>query len=402
MTGSRTFPRWSAIKPLLGFQLPSFSNSSRVARADTVDDLRSLALRTTPRAVFDYVDGAAGDELSLRRSRRSFHEVEFRPTVLTDVSNVDTTTSILGQPSDMPIICAPTGFTRMMHTAGEVAVCRAAGVAGIPYTLSTMGTTSPEDLTAAAPDATKWFQLYLWRDRGASSELIDRAKAAGFTTLVLTVDTPVAGDRRRDRRNGLTIPPRLTPRTLVDMARHPRWWLDLITSPPIEFASLRSFDGTVAELVNKMFDPSAGIDDLVWIKDRWDGPVVVKGIQTVEDAQRVKQVGADAVVVSNHGGRQLDQAPTPLRVLPDVVAAVGSDLEVYVDGGVMDGRDIAVAVALGAKAVMVGRSYLYGLMAGGEPGVTRAFEILGAQLERTMQLVGACTTDDLVGRVRLL
>ena len=282
---SRRIPRWSDIEPLLGFETPAFSAEARLSRAATIEDLRTLAQRTTPRAAFDYVDGAAGAELSLARSRDAYHSVEYTPSVLTDVADVDMTTTVLGEAVAMPVICAPTGFTRMMHAAGEVAVCRAARAAGIPFALSTMGTTSPEELADAAPDAARWFQLYLWRDREASGELIDRARAAGCSALVLTVDTPVAGDRLRDRRNGLTIPPRLSPRTLLGMARHPRWWIDLLTSEPLEFASLTSFDGTVAELVDKMFDPSAGVDDLAWVKERWQGPVVVKGIQTVADAR---------------------------------------------------------------------------------------------------------------------
>jgi L-lactate dehydrogenase (cytochrome) len=289
----------------------------------------------------------------------------------------------------------------MMHTDGEIAVASAARRFGIPYTLSTMGTTSPEDLALAVPDASRWFQLYLWRDREASRTLIRRAREAGYRVLMLTVDTPVAGERLRDVRYGLTVPPKLTFRTVADMAKHPRWWFDVLTTEPLEFASLTSFDGTVAEMVDQMFFPGADLDTLEWVKAQWEGPVVVKGIQTVQDARRIVATGVDGIVVSNHGGRQLDTAPTPLDVLPEVVDAVGSDTTVLIDGGVMNGADVAAAVALGAKAVLVGRAYLYGLMAGGSAGADRALEILRSQLIRTMQLIGAPDITTLAGKVRL-
>jgi L-lactate dehydrogenase (cytochrome) len=327
--------------------------------------------------------------------------VEFSPSVLRDVSAVDTSTTVLGQPARLPLVLAPTGFTRMMHHEGEVAVARAAAAAGVPYTLSTMGTTSVEEVAQAAPTGANWFQLYLWRDRAASRELVERAARAGCGTLVLTVDTPVAGSRRRDVRNGLTIPPALTARTVADMARHPRWWVNVLTTAPLEFASLRDWQGTVAELANSMFDPSAGLSDLVWLRELWGGRLVVKGVQTVEDARRVVDAGADGVVVSNHGGRQLDRAPTPLEVLPAVVDAVGDRAEVLLDTGVTNGADVIAAVAMGASACMVGRAYLYGLMAGGERGVARTLEVLQAEATRTMQLLGACTIADVRGRAAL-
>jgi L-lactate dehydrogenase (cytochrome) len=263
----------------------------------------------------------------------------------------------------------------MMHTEGEAAVARVAARAGIPYALSTMGTTSIEGLAAAA-DGRRWFQLYLWRDREASRDFVVRAREAGYEALVLTVDTPIAGARLRDVRNGLTIPPTLSLRTMGEGALHPAWWFDLLTTEPLEFASLNRFEGTVAELVGRMFDPAATIDDLAWLRSVWDGPLVIKGIQTVADARSVVSAGADAVVVSNHGGRQLDRAPTPLEVLPAVVDAVGDRAEVYVDGGVLSGGDVVAAVAFGARAALVGRAYLYGLMAGGERGVQRTADIL--------------------------
>lgn len=399
---ARRLPRWSELAPLVQPRpLVLDPVERRLARAHDIADLRELARRRSPRAVFDYVDGAAEDEISLRRAREAFARVEFRPRVLHDVSAVDPSTTVLGVRSRLPFALAPTGFTRMMQHEGEPAVARAAAAAGVPYALSTLGTTSPEELRAAAPDADAWFQLYLWKDRAASDELVDRVAAAGYTTLVLTVDTPVAGARRRDVRNGLTIPPSLTARTVADMARHPAWWLNLLTTAPLEFASLRSWDGTVADLVGHVLDPSAGPDQLARLRDRWPGRLVVKGVQGVSDACAVVDAGADAVVVSNHGGRQLDRAPTPLELLPDVVAAVGDRAEVLVDTGITNGADVAAAVAMGATACLVGRAYLYGLMAGGQRGVTRSLEILEAEVLRTMQLLGATTVAELAGRAVL-
>jgi L-lactate dehydrogenase (cytochrome) len=282
-----------------------------------------------------------------------------------------------------------------MHTAGEPAVQRAAHAAGLPYALSTMGTTSPEDLAAVQPDARRWFQLYVWHDRDASGSLVQRAKDAGYEALIFTVDTPVAGARLRDVRNGLTVPPRLTLKTLADMAIHPSWWADLLSSDPLLFATLASFDGTVAELINMMFDPSISWADVDWLREQWDGPLILKGIQTVEDARECVERGVDGIVISNHGGRQLDRAPTPLLVLPEIAAAVGEDLEVYVDGGITNGADAIAAVAHGASAVWVGRAYLYGLMAGGEAGVARALEILHAEMIRTLALLGVRRIEDL-------
>jgi L-lactate dehydrogenase (cytochrome) len=385
----RRRPRWSELHPLLRPRPVSLdATGRRLAGTASIGDLRKMARRRAPRAVFDYTDGGAGDEISLRRSRAAFASVEFQPRVLQDVSAIDPATVILGRPAALPLVFGPTGFTRMMHTEGEPAVARVAARAGIPYALSTMGTTSIERLAAEAPDCRRWFQLYLWRDRGASRDFVARARSAGYDALVLTVDTPVAGPRQRDVRNGLTLPPTLSLRTVAEGALHPSWWLDLLTTEPLEFASLNRFDGTVAELAARMFDPAATIADLAWLREAWPGPVVVKGIQTAADAMMVVDAGADAVVVSNHGGRQLDRAPTPLERLPEVVDVVGDRAEVYVDGGVLSGGDVVAAVALGARAVLVGRAYLYGLMAGGERGVQRAADILSAEVRSTMALLG--------------
>lgn len=392
----RRLPRWSDLTDVI--DLRTFApptTEHRLARARSLGDLRAIARRRVPRAVFDYVDGGAESEISLARARAAYRDVHFHPAVLRDVAQIELGRVLLGKKSELPVVLAPTGYTRMMHHDGEVAVARAAARAGIPYTLSTMGTTSVEDLVAAEPTGRKWFQLYLWRDRAAGEDLVKRALAAGYDTLMLTVDTPVSGARLRDLRNGLTIPPMIGPRTLADMALHPRWWANLLTTDPLRFASFGSWKGTAAELADSLFDPSAGIDDLRWLRGAWPHSLVVKGIQTVEDARMVVDAGADGVVVSNHGGRQLDRAATPLRVLPHVRAAVGDRAEVFVDGGVRSGADVAAAIALGATGVLVGRAYLYGLMAGGERGVDRALDILRTDLTRTLRLLGVAEIDAL-------
>ncbi len=400
---TRRLMRPHEIKPLLKIRPPVIDPiARRLSNAQTIGDLRRIARRHTPRAVFDYTDGAADGELSLRRARQLFRDIEFVPNVLRDVSHLDTVTHPLGRASAQPFGWAPTGFTRLMHHAGEAAVGAVAARRKFPYTLSTMGTTSIEDLAVAVPGARLWFQLYVWRDRAPAADLVARAAAAGYEALMLTVDTPVGGNRLRDARNGFTLPPTLSLRTLGDMAAHPRWWGNLLTTPPLTFASLTAWDGTIAELINTLFDPSMTIDDLAWVKSMWPGPLIVKGIQSVADARLVVDAGADVVLLSNHGGRQLDRAPVPLRLLPEVVAEVGDQAEVWVDTGVTNGADIVASIALGAHFVLVGRAYLYGLMAGGERGVDRAAEILSSEVARTMRLLGATRIADLTStQVRL-
>ncbi|MGY0499296.1 alpha-hydroxy acid oxidase [Nocardia sp. FBN12] len=392
----RRLPRPSEILPLLKFRAPELNaRTRRLERAHTIEDLRLIARRRTPRSVFDYVDGAAEQEISIGRSRAAYNDVEFQPRVLRDVSSIDTSAEVLGMRAALPLVLAPTGFTRMMHHEGEIAVARAAARANIPYVLSTMGTTDLNDVRACAPTARQWFQLYLWKDREASELLIERAAKAEYEALVLTVDTPVGGARMRDIRNGLTIPPALTLRTLAGMAVRPSWWMNVLTTAPLEFAAMSSFDGTVEELIGRMFDPSATAEDLQWLRERWPRKLVIKGIQSVEDARMVADLGADAVVVSNHGGRQLDRAPTPLELLPRVVDAIGDRCEVLVDTGVRTGADLVAARALGASAAMVGRPYLYALMAAGEQGVDRMLEIFATEFTRTMQLLGVVEADSL-------
>jgi len=392
----RRTPRARDLAPLLRFKQPTWSpKERRLERSLTVEDLRRVAKRRTPRAAFDYTDGAADSEVSLARAREAFADVEFRPAILRDVSAVDTSREVLGQRVALPFGIAPTGFTRMMQTEGEIAGATAAEAAGIPYSLSTMGTTSIEDVAAAAPGGRHWFQLYMWKDRERSMALVDRAAKAGYDTLLVTVDVPVAGARLRDVRNGMTIPPTLTPRTVANALPRPAWWINFLTTEPLAFASLDSWSGTVAELLDTMFDPSVTYDDLVWIRDQWPGKVVVKGVQTVDDARRCADLGVDAVLLSNHGGRQLDRAPVPFHLLPEVVAAVGEDVEVHLDTGIMSGQDVVAAVAHGARFTLIGRAYLYGLMAGGRDGVDRVIDILRGQVERTMRLLGVSTLDEL-------
>jgi L-lactate dehydrogenase (cytochrome)/glycolate oxidase len=392
----RRIPRRHDLAPLLKFRRPVLSpRERRLAAALTIEDLRRTAKRRTPRAAFDYTDGAADGEVSLSRARQAFADVEFHPSILRDVSNVDTSRVVLGERTALPFGIAPTGFTRLMQTEGEFAGVTAAEAAGIPYTLSTMGTTSIEDVAAAAPGARKWFQLYMWNDRERSMGLVERAAKAGFDTLVVTVDVPVAGARLRDTRNGFTIPPTLTPRTVLNAIPRPAWWFNLLTTEPLAFASLDSWSGTVGDLLDTMFDPTVTYDDLAWIREQWPGKVSVKGVQTVADARRLADAGVDAIVLSNHGGRQLDRAPVPFHLLPSVVREVGDDVEVHLDTGIMSGQDIVAAIAHGAHFTLVGRAYLYGLMAGGRAGVDRAIEILQGQVERTMRLLGVATLDEL-------
>lgn len=396
MAVKRRVPKVRDLAPLLQFKRPQFNATERrLATAFTIDDLRRIAKRRTPKAAFDYTDGAAEDELSLQRARQAFRDIEFHPMILRDVSNVTTGWNVLGQPVASPFGIAPTGFTRLMQTEGEIAGAAAAARAGIPFSLSTLGTCAIEDLVAAVPHGRKWFQLYMWRDRERSMALVQRAADAGFDTLLATVDVPVSGARLRDNRNGMTIPPTLTLRTVLDAVPHPQWWFDLLTTEPLAFASLDRWPGTVAEYLSTMFDPSLTFDDLEWIKAQWPGKLVVKGIQTLEDARAVVDRGVDGIVLSNHGGRQLDRAPVPFHLLPVVARELGEHTEILVDTGIMSGADIVAAIALGARCTLVGRAYLYGLMAAGQAGVDRAIDILRSGVTRTMQLLGVTCLEEL-------
>lgn len=385
----RKFPNPTDLAPLLKFKRFEFNPTKRrLNNAFTIYDLRKIAHRRTPQAPFDYTDGGADQEITMNKSREVFEQIEWRPRILRDVSKIDTTSWILGKKMELPFGIAPTGFSRMMQTEGEIAGAQAAEASGIPFCLSTMGTRSIEEVAQAAPNGHNWFQLYMWKDRDRSMGLVERAKKSGYEALVLTVDVPVAGDRLRDKRNGMTIPPTLTPKTIINAIPRPAWWINFLTTDPLKFASLDSWRGTVAELLESMFDPTVSFEDLSWIAKQWDGPVVVKGIQTVEDAVLAVKAGATAIQLSNHGGRQLDRAPVPFQLLPEVVKEVGKDAEVYLDTGIMHGADIVASLAAGAKFTFIGRAYLYGLMAGGRPGVDKAIDILRNQVARTMRLLG--------------
>jgi L-lactate dehydrogenase (cytochrome) len=396
MAVKRRVPKVRDLAPLIQFKRPQFdATTRRLDAAFTIEDLRRIAKRRTPKAAFDYTDGAAEDELSIERARQAFRDIEFHPTILRDVTNVTAGWNVLGQPIVLPFGIAPTGFTRLMHTEGEIAGARAAARAGIPFSLSTLGTTAIEDLVTAVPQGRKWFQLYMWRDRERSMALAQRAADAGFDTLLVTVDVPVAGARLRDNRNGMTIPPTLTLRTVLDALPRPHWWFDLLTTEPLAFASLDRWSGTVGEYLSTMFDPSLTFDDLEWIKAQWPGKLVVKGIQTLDDARAVVDRGVDGIVLSNHGGRQLDRAPVPFHLLPAVARELGKHTEILLDTGIMSGADIVAAIALGARCTLIGRAYLYGLMAGGEAGVNRAIEILQQGVIRTMGLLGVTCLEEL-------
>ncbi|MGJ9406503.1 alpha-hydroxy-acid oxidizing protein [Nesterenkonia aurantiaca] len=384
----RQLPKPRDIAPLMKFKKFDFNASRRrLASALTIEDLHKIAKRRTPKAAFDYTDGAAEGEFSLTRAREAFQDIEFNPSILRDVSEVDTSCEIFGGRSALPFGIAPTGFTRLMQTEGEIAGATAAGAAGIPFTLSTLGTTSIEAVKEANPHGRNWFQLYVMKDREISYDLTERAGKAGFDTLFFTVDTPVAGARLRDKRNGFSIPPQLSLGTVLNAIPRPWWWYDFLTTPPLEFASLTSTGGTVGEMLDKAMDPSISFEDLKIIRALFPGKLVVKGVQNVEDAKKLASLGVDGIVLSNHGGRQLDRAPVPFHLLPEVVREVGDDLEVTIDTGIMNGADIVASIALGAKFTLIGRAYLYGLMAGGRAGVDRTIEILADQVERTMLLL---------------
>jgi L-lactate dehydrogenase (cytochrome) len=366
----------------------------RLRGAASVADLRRLARRRLPAGVFDYIDGAAEDERTLAANVDAFAAVTFRPRVLRDVSSIDTSTTLLGQPLPMPLVLAPTGFTRIADPQGELAVARAAARAGLPYTLSTMATRSIEEV-AAASTGPKWFQVYVWRDRGLVKELVERAHRAGYDALMLTVDTAVLGRRERDVRRGFTLPPTVGLDTLVDGMLHPGWSWSFVRSEPIRFANLVGSsvgDGgtavSLAEFTASQFDPALSWADVDWLRSQWDGPLLLKGIQTVDDAVLAADAGVDAIALSNHGGRQLDSAPPVLDLVEPVAQAVGDRVAIICDGGIRRGSDIVKALALGATAAMTGRAYLYGLGAAGERGVDHVLDLLGADLRRVMALCG--------------
>lgn len=361
-----------------------------------------MARARLPRMVFDYIDGGADDEITLHRNTAAFREIELVWDALADVAAIDTGVTLMGEQMRSPFFISPTATSRLFHPrGGETAVARAAKAAGVMYACSTLASTSMEDLSRVAPGP-KWFQIYVWKDRGLVAETLARAKAAGFTGIILTVDLPVAGNRERDHANDFTIPPKVTWRTASQALARPGYLYDLMTTPrigPANFAHIK-MDGGLIDFINAQFDRTVDWAGAAWLRDMWKGKLAIKGICTPADARRAVQLGADAVWVSNHGGRQLDTAPATIDTLPAIADAVRGDAEIILDSGVRRGTDIVKALALGANAVALGRGYLWGLAAGGEAGVARALAIFDEELRRTMALLGrtsiAALTPDIV------
>ena len=395
------------LRSVLRFRRFEFdSTKRRLASAANTDDLRRLAKRRLPAGVFDYIDGGAEDEVAMRANRDAFGRYEFCPRVLRDVSTVDTSSTLLGAPLPFPLVLAPTGYTRIADPQGELAVARAAQRSGVPYTLSTMSTRSIEEVAAAGGTGRRWFQVYVWRDRALVRDMVERAAAAGYEALVITVDTASLGRRERDVRRGFTLPPKLGLDTILDGITHPGWTWRFARSEPILFANVATskvagnqYDGSrpiaLAEKVSSQFDPALSWADIEWFRSMWNGPIVLKGVQSVADARLAVEHGIDAIALSNHGGRQLDSAPAILELVAPVAQEVGGSIEIICDGGVRRGSDMVKALALGANACMVGRAYLYGLGAAGEAGVDRVLEWLLDELRRTMALIGATTIADI-------
>lgn len=389
-TVPRRVPRWRDVEPFLKAR-PWHADTvaRRLARTHSIDELEGEARRRVPGAVWDYVHGGSDGEVAMARNRAAFDRVELRPTAFGQVASPDTSTILLGRPASAPIVFAPTGYARLSHHEGERAVAAAAAGAGLPFALSTYATTSITDTALAAPTGRNWLQVYLMKDRDVTLAHLAEAREQGYEALVLTIDTTVTGMKRKDKRNGFNIPPELTPRTVAGMARHPGWVASILTTEPVRFATFP--EGSQYSrwgMSNQLREQAIRPEDITWLKDRWPGPVVVKGVQSVADARACVDAGADAVVLSNHGGRQLDRAPVPLELLPDVVAAVGDRTEVYVDSGVRSGGDVAAVLGLGGRGVLVGRAYLYGLMVGGRRGVDFVARCLVDELQRAMCLLG--------------
>lgn len=366
----------------------------RVDRAINIDDLRRLAQRRLPRPIFDYIDGGADDEAALANNAGAFGRYQIVPDTLVDVSTLRTETQLFGQPAAWPLMLAPTGLTRMFHPGAETAVAKAAARHGLPYALSTMGTTRIEDWARefAGP---RVFQIYVFKDRGLTTEFVQRCKAAGVHGLALTVDTPVAGNRERDRRNGLSLPPRLTLSSLLSFALHPGWSLPALTGNKFDLANVSHRVDALAgrsmslfDYIGSQFDRSVTWKDVEWLAAEWGGPLSIKGVMTPEDATRAVASGASGVMLSNHGGRQLDAAPAPVDQIAAVREALGDGPEIICDGGVRRGSDVVKALALGADGCSIGRPYLYGLAAAGEAGVDRALTLLRDEFEQTLMLMG--------------
>jgi L-lactate dehydrogenase (cytochrome) len=392
-TDLRELPGWAGAR---------LSDRGRAARAGSVGELRAAARRALPRVVFDYMEGAAEDELTAARNVAELRAIVLRPRVLVDVSSVRTGTTVLGQPVALPLLGAPMGLTGLIHPGAEVALARALHGAGSVPVLSAMASCTVGEVAAASPGPL-WFQMYIWRDRGLVKDLLARVAAAGVGVLMLTVDVPRAGNRDRDRRNGFSIPPRVTLRALAGGVTHPRWSYGFVRNPRLGWGNLPSDPGgagsdgaaTLSANTDRQFDPAATWDDLGWFREHWAGRLVVKGILHPDDARQAVRLGVDAVSVSNHGGRQLDGAPAAIRALPAVAGAVAGQAEVYLDGGIRRGADIVKALALGARACLAGRALGYGLGVAGQAGVRRAVEILHTELRTTLALAGCPSVHDL-------
>jgi L-lactate dehydrogenase (cytochrome) len=358
-----------------------------------IADLRALARRRVPRAFFEYADRGSYDETTLHENRRALDRLQLRQRVMQDVDNRSLATTILGAPVSMPLAIAPTGLTGLQHGSGEIHGARAAAEAGIPFCLSTMSICSIEQVRAAC-STPFWFQVYVMRDRGFTRELIRRARAAQCSALMLTADLTVQGQRHREIKNGLSVPPKVTLRNLLDIASKPRWAWNVLKAPSRSFGNLEGRIGgadsltTLAQWIASQFDPTLNWDDLAWIREEWPGKLIVKGILDPEDARLAVQHGVDAIVVSNHGGRQLDGAPGTIDVLPTIVDAVEGRTEVLFDSGITSGQDLLKALALGARAGLIGKAFLYGLGANGQQGVTQAIELIRRELSVTMALTG--------------
>ncbi len=390
------------LRSTLRFRPLTMNRTDRhLERAANIADLRLMAKRRLPGGVFDYIDGGAEDEQALASNSSAFGQYDFRPRVLRDAEHTDTSTTLLGRTIPHPVVLAPTGFTRIADSQGELAVARSAARHGLPYTLSSLGTRSIEDV-AEVSDGPKWFQVYVWRDRGIVKEMVQRSADAGYEAICITVDFATLGRRERDVRRGFTLPPKIGLDTIFDGIRHPAWTLDFVRSDPILFANVsgrNDKDGTdavaLSDYVKSQLDPTLSWSDIEWFRSIWDGPIVLKGIQDVDDARIAADIGIDAVALSNHGGRQLDSTPAPVDLISPVVDTIGDRCEVICDGGVRRGADVVKALCLGATAAMMGRSYLYGLGAAGEQGVDKALGFIVDEIERTMKLVGINSVPDL-------
>lgn len=369
-----------------------------------IDDLRLLAKKRVPRAVFDYADGAAEDELTKDNNRNAFKKWKFIPDVLVDVAEVDTQTKVLGTEMPYPFALGPTAISYLFHHSGEPAVARAASERNFPSTLSSIASTNIEDY-ADASDCSVWYQMYVWKNREISNDFIKRCKEKNYKAIMLTVDVPVGGKRERDLRSGMTIPPRLTLSSIIDAAFHPSWWWNFIFGPKIKFANVKErFMGknknfsNMMTYMNQQFDPSVTWDEAKEIASMWGGPFAIKGLMNADDAEKAIEIGASAIVISNHGGRQLDSAVAPIDVLPEIAERVNGRAEILIDGGIRRGTDIVKAIALGADACLIGRPWVYGLAAKGEKGVGIVIDVLSSEVTRTLQLLGCKSINDVSKR----